>query len=55
MKTICYHPDDADGILSAAIVNYYVKGEKTFISSSPAADTAASPAPWQNPCSKRKI
>ena len=28
MKTICYHHDDADGILSAALVNYYVKGEK---------------------------
>lgn len=34
MKTICYHHDDADGILSAALVNYYVKGEKKFISSS---------------------
>lgn len=34
MKTICYYHDDADGILSAALVNYYVKGEKKFISSS---------------------
>jgi oligoribonuclease NrnB/cAMP/cGMP phosphodiesterase (DHH superfamily) len=34
MKTICYHHDDADGILSAALVNYYVKGEKKFIKSS---------------------
>jgi oligoribonuclease NrnB/cAMP/cGMP phosphodiesterase (DHH superfamily) len=34
MRTICYHHVDADGILSAALVNYYVKGEKKFIKSS---------------------
>lgn len=34
MKTICYYHDDADGILSAALVNHFVDGEKVFVKSS---------------------
>lgn len=34
MKNIIFHHDDADGILAAAIVNYFIEGEKEFISSS---------------------
>ena len=33
MKTICYYHNDADGILSAAIVNHNVEGKKVFIKS----------------------
>lgn len=31
MRTICYYHGDADGILSGALVNFFVKGEKIFI------------------------
>ena len=33
MKTVCFYHDDADGILSGALVNHFVSGEKVFIKS----------------------